>query len=231
MRYIEIEMRPTAGWMHPFNRAICEDERVTPELLHRVNRLEDGTVLLLYEVSGTAADVHDVVATVPRVDDYDLSTRDGRVLLYVHLESTAVIDELLDIRQQYRTVMEMPVELDDDGTTKRTVVGDETAMWDSFAAMPDRIEIDVGRIGTYYPGTERLFDQLTARQQEILETAVAIGYYREPRQETHADIAEYVDCSPATVGEHLRKIESELFQELVPGTPSPPRRVAPAQDD
>lgn len=157
-----------------------------------------------------------------KVAEYELAANGSRVLVYGVLEPTTVVDELLDIREAYRTIIEMPVELDDDGTIRATVLGNEAEMWDSFAAIPERIEIGIERAGSYCPGTERLLAQLTERQQEILQTAVEIGYYQEPRDKTHADIADEADCSSATVGEHFRKIEGRLLPNLVPDREDPP---------
>jgi len=227
MRYVELSMRPVEGWMHPFHRAVCERPGVSPALLHRISRLEDGTIMVLYEIEGSPDRVHGVLSGVPKIEEYDLSEGPEHVLVYAVLEPTPVLDGLLDVRQGYRTLIEMPVELDDGGTVRASVLGDEAEMWDSFAAIPDRIEVGIERAGSYYPGTERLFDQLTERQQEILQTAVEIGYYQEPREETHADIAAEVGCSAATVGEHLRKIEGQLLPNLVPDREEPPAGLGP----
>jgi predicted DNA binding protein len=55
---------------------------------------------------------------------------------------------------------------------------------------------------------------LTERQQEVLEVALELGYYDVPRQATHNDIAERLDLSVGTVGEHLQKIEARVFKTL-----------------
>ena len=41
------------------------------------------------------------------------------------------------------------------------------------------------------------------------------GYYETPREATHEDVADRLDCSPATVSEHLQKIERAVFGALV----------------
>ena len=56
---------------------------------------------------------------------------------------------------------------------------------------------------------------ITSRQEEVLETAVDLGYYSEPRQASLKEIADAMGISSATVGEHLRKVEERVFSELV----------------
>jgi predicted DNA binding protein len=56
---------------------------------------------------------------------------------------------------------------------------------------------------------------ITSRQEDVLEAAVDLGYYSEPRQASLEDIGEVVGISPGTVGEHLRKAEERVFTELV----------------
>jgi predicted DNA binding protein len=56
---------------------------------------------------------------------------------------------------------------------------------------------------------------LTTRQQEILQVAVEAGYYSNPRGATHEDIANTIGIAPTTVGDHLREIESKVFETLV----------------
>lgn len=70
-------------------------------------------------------------------------------------------------------------------------------------------------MGPYHPEAERVFAGLTDRQQEVLETAIRLGYYETPREATHDDIAEQVDVEPSTVGKHLRHVESRVFSEYV----------------
>ncbi|NEU57192.1 helix-turn-helix domain-containing protein [Halorussus sp. MSC15.2] len=52
----------------------------------------------------------------------------------------------------------------------------------------------------------------TERQQEAVETAVAVGYYDVPRTATHEDVAAELACAPSTASEHLRKAESKVLQ-------------------
>jgi predicted DNA binding protein len=112
-------------------------------------------------------------------------------------------------------VRDMPIELTDDGAQRVTLVGTEEAFARTSPDPPDRVRIEVERMGEYHPEAGRLVDALTARQREVLEAAVDAGYYEAPREATHEDVAERVDCSPATVGEHLQKVERAVLGSLV----------------
>jgi predicted DNA binding protein len=52
----------------------------------------------------------------------------------------------------------------------------------------------------------------------VLRVAVDLGYYREPREATHDEIAAATGLSETTVSEHLRKIEATVFSSLHVGT-------------
>jgi predicted DNA binding protein len=55
----------------------------------------------------------------------------------------------------------------------------------------------------------------TSRQEEVLETAVDLGYFDVPRQAELKDVAEVVGITPTTASEHLRKAEQRVFTEIV----------------
>nr|WP_275039294.1 helix-turn-helix domain-containing protein [Halococcus salifodinae] len=59
---------------------------------------------------------------------------------------------------------------------------------------------------------------MTDRQHEVLRVAVDLGYYQEPREATHDEIAAATGLSETTVSEHLRKIEATVFSSLHVGT-------------
>lgn len=77
-----------------------------------------------------------------------------------------------------------------------------------LVAQRERTERHHPRVGL------RLNDVLTARQQEVLETAFFAGYYDEPREKTGIEIAETLDISGPTFHHHLRSAERRLFGEL-----------------
>ena len=76
--------------------------------------------------------------------------------------------------------------------------------------------VEILQLQPYQPESDRLFQELTDRQQEVLLTAIENGYYRTPREATHEDIAEDLSCSTSVVGQHLRRIETQLVSAAVP---------------
>lgn len=53
--------------------------------------------------------------------------------------------------------------------------------------------------------------QLTAKQQEVLETAYQDGYFEWPRGITKAEVADILDISPATANQHIRVALKKLL--------------------
>lgn len=60
----------------------------------------------------------------------------------------------------------------------------------------------------------RLVDDLTARQQEILELAIDRGYYRPKRDVTIEDIGDEVGIATTTAWEHLQRAEAKVMNEI-----------------
>lgn len=57
--------------------------------------------------------------------------------------------------------------------------------------------------------------RLTARQREVLETALDEGYFKWPRQMSSDELAETLGISRATCLEHLRKAEEKILKEAL----------------
>lgn len=100
---------------------------------------------------------------------------------------------------------------------------------DSLSQFRDRcgdldISLDVRRI--YSVSGER-FDMeygLTAKQREVLVTALEKGYFNVPREATQQDLADSLDIQSSAVSETLRRATAELVanslleKRLVPGS-------------
>lgn len=61
--------------------------------------------------------------------------------------------------------------------------------------------------------------KLTDRQYEIIEHALAAGYFEWPREATSEELAAELDISRATLLEHLRKAESKLLTDALDSVP------------
>lgn len=62
--------------------------------------------------------------------------------------------------------------------------------------------------------SEGHLDDLTDRQQEVLEAAYRAGYFNWPRDANAEEVAESLDISSATLHSHLRKAEDSLLTDL-----------------
>jgi predicted DNA binding protein len=216
MRYVTVLARPTDGALNPIDRALRDEPDVKREAIHRAELLDDDTVVMFAEARGDADALRQILADSDLVRDFTVAADDdGRIYSYSHYEPNETIRDMLLRRREQEPVVRMPVEYTDGGDIRATYVGRDEAFREAMGNQPDGVEIEILSTGEYHPDAEDLFAQLTERQQEILRTAVRLGYYENPREATHEEVAAAVDCSPSTVGEHLRKIESKVFTRLV----------------
>ncbi|WP_335998785.1 helix-turn-helix domain-containing protein [Halorientalis halophila] len=219
MRYAEIvvnKLEPTS----PTEELLAASEDVTREQLHHLDLLDDGTATTLYEMSGDVDRVREIAADDDALIDYQISEGEERITVYAHFEPTDTLTELLELVRTHELILDMPLEYTDRGDVRALVIGQADTFQDVLARIPDTIDVELERIGDYRPESERLFAQLTQRQQETLLAALEIGYYETPRQASQRDVADYLDRSDGTVGEHLRKVESAVLSAIAPRSPA-----------
>lgn len=190
------------------------DQAVTGEAIHYINLLDDGTGVGLYQLRGDFEQGTEVLAADPDVLACETSeASDG--LVYLHFRANALMTDLLGIFHRHEIVVDWPMEYTLQGGLRITVLGEDTKIRETIADIPDGIQITLEGIGEYHPDMHQLSSLLTDRQQELLELAVSEGYYEMPRRVTLSDLADQVNVSAGTVGEHLRKIEAKVIMELV----------------
>jgi predicted DNA binding protein len=215
MRYVEGILKPERGWFHPIERRIQQAPGIQNERVLQMELMEDGTVTMMYELSGDKEIVEFAAEHMPELISYQISPMDDRIVTYAHVESNGILTSLLELPQQYQIVPDFPIEFMGDGAIRLTVVGAEDQIRESMNALPEGVDVELQKLGSYEPESERLLTRLTDRQREVAEIAVAMGYYDTPRKVTYDDIAEEVDVAPGTVGEILRKVESRLLNALL----------------
>lgn len=216
MRYVTLVARPAddSAAFHPVGERLAADPTVTREAIHRFDQLDDGTIVMLAAASGDLDRYDEILGASPEVLEHAVSG-DGSGYAYSRIEANDRTEFLVSRERDLELVLDMPIEITEDGGQRLTLIGSEAAFARADYSPPDGVDVEIERTGEYYPESDRLLDALTDRQREILRIAVDEGYYDHPRRSTQEDVAERVDCSPATVGEHLQKIERAVFGALV----------------
>ena len=75
---------------------------------------------------------------------------------------------------------------------------------------PDNISVQ-----TIKNGAEKSLDFLTEKQREVLELAVRRGYYEDGSEVTLKQLADHLGIARSTIGEHLKRAESEVVKKAV----------------
>jgi len=214
MRYVTVRVTPhNETAFHPLGQALADADDITREAIHHVELLADGTGVLLAEARGNREHYESILDASEFALQYAVTGAEGRWYAYLQFEPNDTNRRMLEQRQASAVAMEMPVEVHPDGTMEITFVGDEGAFADAVPA-DDAYDVELVETGARPPRGDELFASLTERQREVLETALELGYYENPRQTTQDEIAEAVDATAGTVGEHLRKIEHRVFSQF-----------------
>lgn len=106
------------------------------------------------------------------------------------------------------------IEIGDDGITF-DISGSQEGIREVVAGF-EAADIDLTLQGLReYRGPEVLTESLTERQQEVLQTAYASGYYDVPRSTTTREIAAELGVDGSTVAEHLQRAERNLISTVL----------------
>lgn len=216
MRYVRLRVTPEDGAaFHPLGAELRRDPAVERERIHRVDLLADGTGVMLAEATGDRERYEAILTDSEYVHEFAVTGAEGRWYSYTHFDPTETTRAMMERRRENELMLEMPVEITDDGAMEMTMVGSQEAFSGATGTDYDGWQVEILELGDHPPTLSDLFAALTSRQQEVLEAAVDLGYYESPRAATQADVAEAVEATPSTVGEHLQKVESRVFQAFV----------------
>ena len=75
---------------------------------------------------------------------------------------------------------------------------------------PDSISVQ-----TIKNGADKNYDFLTVKQREVLELAVSRGYYEDDSEVTLKQLADELGIARSTIGEHLKRAESEVVKKAI----------------
>jgi predicted DNA binding protein len=214
MRAATIRIRLPPEGLHPADRAVATHPDVEWGAVDHITGLEDGTAVVLCRLRGDRAAVESILESADGIVDYHLTAAGQTSYVHVHFEPTETARALLDLRRSHELVVRTPIRWLSDGRIEVSAVGDDRTLQAAVAALPESLGVELVEIGSYEPSVDRAEDILTERQLEVLDAALAVGYYEEPREGTQADVAEAVGLAPATVGEHLRRIEGKVLRSL-----------------
>lgn len=174
--------------------------------------LADGTAVQMRAVSGDLDRYRRALQTEEDVHAAAVSGSDAGYAV-AHFEPPPRTSALLDWCEESPVAGAFPIEFDD-GEPILTLVGTRTQFTEVMSSLPDGLDYEVRSTGGASPVAGRLFSSLTVRQQEVLATAVECGYYDNPRQATHEDVAAELSLAAGTVGDHLRSIEARVFSQF-----------------
>lgn len=217
MRYLTVLVEPEGdGAFHPLGGRLTDDPAINRRAIHHLELLEDDTVLLFAEASGDQKRYRQIMESSPHVFEY-LTAGADRWLAVSQFEPTDEVRRALTLQRESLLVVDTPIRFTSEDCLKITYIGSDEVFRKlyEYAEEIDYLTFDILEMGDYTAETSRFGRLLTARQREILETAVELGYYSEPRQASLEDISETAGIAPGTVGEHLRKIEERVFGEIV----------------
>jgi predicted DNA binding protein len=215
VKHVTLELNPHRGWFHPLDRAIIQASELSRVAIHEMHLLADGTAATLYEINGDRDQISVLFNQHPMVLAHQISPIKNNLLLYVHFQPNDTLEQLLSIPRTVGAVIDTPMTYTEEGGVVVTLIGEMERIRQALATVPEDVDFEIVSTGTNYPTPDQFGKQLTERQQEVLNLAVKLGYYRTPRETTHEEIAERLDCTSGTVGEHLQRIESHILPSYV----------------
>lgn len=197
-----------------FYNLLANSSRIEEARLLSGNPTRDDLETLLFALKGDSEHFRDNATETAGIESVELSaSEDGWTYAFVETRplATPMYETIHRARMQSRLVARKPI-VYRDGAIHFRVFGDPESLQSAFDRAGDVIELQIDEIETVRGDPDRPAATLSERQREAVIAALELGYYDQPRAATHADVADELECAPATASEHLRKAESKLVR-------------------
>lgn len=216
MRHVTFVVVPDEGGLHPAADELEATPSISRDTILHLNLLNDGTAVALDHHRGDPEVLRRILTDCPDIIRFDVTEGEDGLEAYIHFHPNEAAAALLWLTNEFELIVETPIEpADESGAIRVGIIGADDVVQRAIDYVPDNVRLELERLSDYKPGSKELMAMLTDRQREILATAVEVGYYDVPRRATHQNIADALDLSTTTVGEHLRKIEAKLLSDIV----------------
>ena len=183
------------------------------EAIQYLNLLDDGTVVGVARFRGDADRLATIEDEIPEI--ISCTVTGGETWLgYMHYEPDELETALLERIDTEAISIDWPMRETDNGL-EVTLFGEDAALQQLIAGFPEEVDVSLERAGEYQPRRGDPAGQLTDRQKEILQTALAAGYYDIPRRATQRDLAAELGLSRGTIGDHLRRAEAKIIRSII----------------
>ncbi|MCU4717326.1 helix-turn-helix domain-containing protein [Halapricum hydrolyticum] len=212
---MELTATPDPESVPPFFEVIADAPFVAETRLVDWNLGDTDRPTLLYSITGDEAAFREAIERTGIPVSWDVTTiDDGRFYCYLRVDPVSQLATVLEAASTEGLVVVKPVVYRDGSVTAR-LVGESEVLQSVLRSMPSIVEIDVRAIGEHAGGRTDPLAALSERQREVLEVALEMGYFQQPRRVTHADVAERLGCASSTVSEHLQKAQAKLVRAAV----------------
>ena len=206
MHAARVALEIPAEHLHPMHEFVCESPAVDRETILERDAGGEVTTLLLH-VAGDRRRYERTIDEVPQVEEWTTTAAEEGFYVYVRTR-------LRSREQRYRRALDRdavlvvpPVELRSDRTVRQTMVGHSDALSAAVEALPDGVDVEVLRTGTY---DRSRGVRVSDRQREALAAAWDAGYYEIPREGGIEAVAEELGCAGSTASDLLRRAERRI---------------------
>lgn len=213
VKHVRLTATPDPAVVPPLFTAIADAPHVTEARLHDWTHDADSVTLLL-AVDGDADRLGAALADAAETEAVDVTPVDdghAHVLVTVRPDATPMVAAVFDTVTRRGVVVVKPV-VYRDGSVTADFVGDAAVLQSVVEGFPAPVSVAVEEVGTHHGWPESAASVLSDRQREAVTTALALGYYDDPRGATHRDVAAALGCAPSTASEHLKKAEAKLVR-------------------
>ena len=215
MRSYKLKVDTEAQIFHDYEEIKKGKPMVTA--VHGLKPVGNDRLGMLYEYDADIQAVREDLDEIPKALEYKAGEIGGSVFAYVVWNPRDIVNALVDTLYSHRVIIDYPFRVTTRDELIITLVGVAEDLQKVSSVDHPAVDISILRKGEYQPRRRDLLSVLTSRQQEVLQTAVELGYYDESQDADYEDIADELDVSVSTVGHHIRKAESRILREVVSG--------------
>lgn len=214
MRQLRVTMTPSDPSIHPFCALTSGDGPVREAKSLYCNGAGENRLTSLFALRGDPAAIRSEFDRLEDLESYDMTAGvDDWSYANLQFEMNDFVRTLFEITSLDYLTLVLPV-VYVDGHASLELVGPKASLQRAVDALPSDVQVDIEWIGTVSDG-ESPDTILSTRQREAIQAGLELGYYERPRQATHEDIAERIDCAPSTASEHLNRAEAKLVKSIL----------------